>query len=73
MKIARDTETIATEKTMAKMINRLYITEELEGRLIFTVKVTCEDRTTFREIKHAIEHAVDRYEIHNEEVENGEL
>ena len=49
------------------MISRLYTTEELEGRLFFTVKVTCEDRQVFREIKHAIEHAVDRYEIENEE------
>ena len=63
---------IVTVKTMAKMISRLYTTEELEGRLFFTVKVTCEDRTAFREIKHAIEHAVDRYEIENEE-KNGEL
>lgn len=55
-----------------KMISRLYTTEELEGRLFLTVKVTCEDRTTFREIKHAIEHAVDRYEIQSEE-KNGEL
>lgn len=55
-----------------KMISRLYTTEELEGRLFFTVKVTCEDRQVFREIKHAIEHAVDRYEIQSEE-KNGEL
>ena len=60
-------QTTATARTRVKMISRLYTTEEIEGRLFFTVKVTCEDRQVFREIKHAIEHAVDRYEIENEE------
>lgn len=55
------------------MIERLYTTEkDANGNLLFSAKILCEDRTTFREIKHAIEHAVDRYEIENEE-KNGEL